>query len=461
MKPERTASPGASEVGRGLEWLADLWGIIGHTWTLSVLMAVFIVRYAWVVFRLRVIERPIRRKKLVALNEKTAREYVAAAMRLKGGTIKVGQFISARADIMPKEIVAIMSQLQDRVTAAPFATIEKTLRDQYGGSVDEIFANFEHQAVAAASFGQVHRATTTAGQKVVVKILHRDIERSLRVDLAIFRIAVFFFGRLFPKLQVGRVYDEIADVTLAELDYTREADSAERVRDILANDKRVRVPLVMRAYCRPRVLCLEDITGLRVDDRALIEKSGASPREVMRAIIGAYCQQIYVAGFFQSDPHAGNLFFYPPQKAEGAQAEQPLIGIIDFGQAKEMPQSVHLSLRRAVLAVLKRDPPEFMEALVDLGVIEHAEIGKVQRVVEKLSGEFKTGSVNEVMKLDYATLAKDVFEALRELDSLALPNDLLLYGRVLGLLHGLGFMLDPDLPVFEVAAPYLMKFAFG
>ena len=126
-----------------------------------------------------------------------------------------------------------------------------------------------------------------------------------------------------------------------------------------------------------------------------------------------------------------------------------------------MPQKAHEGLRRAVTAVLRRDAEGFLAAMVDLDVLETAELHKVRHVVDSLAEQIKTGSVQEVMQLDYERLARDVARALRDLDALSVPNDLILYGRTLGLLHGLGFKLDPTLPVFEVAAPYLMKFAFG
>jgi len=338
-----------------------------------------------------------------------------------------------------------------------WAFVRRRMASELGPEWASKFQKFEKEASFAASLGQVHRAVTPAGDKVVVKVLHRHIERSLKVDLAIYKVAVFFFERLFPRFNLNSIYDEIAVATYAELDYAREADSAERVRHNLANDKRVRVPKVMREFCRPKVLCLEDISGYRVDDLDFIRRSGSTPREVLTAIVGVYCQQIYVDGFFQSDPHPGNLFFYPP----GSDPSGAIIGLIDFGQSKEMSPKIHSGLRQAVSAVVRKDPMIFLQAMVDMEVIESAELPKVQDVVFKLASQIPSGSVNEVMNIDFEALARDVVKALREIDALTLPGDLILYGRTLSLLHGLAFRLDPNLPIFEVAAPYLMKFAFG
>jgi predicted unusual protein kinase regulating ubiquinone biosynthesis (AarF/ABC1/UbiB family) len=436
----------------------DFLAMVMHAVLLSAMLGRFVLRYSWVIFRMRVLERPVPDARLVALNKRTAEEYVRAAMKLKGGTIKMGQLVSARADVVPPELVEVLRQLQDRVQAAPYEYVERTIEEEFKKPIAEVFKHFDKTAVAAASFGQVHKAVTREGEAVVVKVLHRDIERSLKVDLAIFRVAVFFFSRLFPTFMLDRIYDEVIVVTLAELDYAREAQSADRVRKNLAGMTKVRVPRVIWDYCRPRVLCLEDITGLRIDDPELLKKHGASPREVLSIVIGAFCKQIYVDGFFQSDPHPGNLFFYPPDPAK---PNQPVVGIIDFGQAKEMPPEFHQQLREAVTAVINKDADQFLAALVSMGIVEDVEIHKVRQIVLKLGSQIKEGTVKEVMALDYEALAKDVMRALQELEALVIPNDLVLYGRTLGILHGLTFVLDKDLPIFEVAAPYLMQFAFG
>ena len=112
-------------------------------------------------------------------------------------------------------------------------------------------------------------------------------------------------------------------------------------------------------------------------------------------------------------------------------------------------------------AVINKDADAFLAALVSMGVVEDVEIHKVRKIVLKLGSQIKEGTVKEVMALDYEALAKDVMRALQDLEALVIPNDLVLYGRTLGILHGLTFLLDRDLPIFEVAAPYLMEFAFG
>jgi len=439
-------------------WLVEAWAMIRHVFILSWVMSRLLVRYSYVIFREILLEIPIAKEKLSALHRKTAHEFVHAAMDLKGGLIKVGQFLSARADVVPAEIVSILGQLQDRVTPAPYTYVAETFFAAFGESPETVFASFSREAVAAASLGQVHRATTKEGEAVMVKILHHNIKRSLAVDLTMIRIAAFLLGRLFSKFNIERMVDEIVEVTKMETDYTHEAKSAERVRQNLLHDTRVRVPRVIWKYCRPTVLCLEDITGARIDDLYFIKQSGGSVREVLTAVISAYAQQIYVDGFFQCDPHPGNLFYYPP-RADGTPG--PLVGIIDFGQSKEIPMEVHHNLRRAVLAVIQRDEEGFLAAMVNLSVLDTAELPKVRGVVQKLGAQLKTGSASEVMSMNFEALARDVVTALRDLDALTLPNDLILYGRTLGLLHGLAFKLDPDLPIFEVAAPYLMRFAFG
>jgi len=425
-----------------------------HAFLLSFSVFRLIVRYGYVIFRDRVLELPISAQKLEAYHKATADEYVRVAMRLKGGTIKLGQYLSARADVVPRPLIESLKKLQDQVEAAPFSYVKKTIEKELGQPVESLFEWINPLAMAAASFGQVHQAKTKNHQSVVIKVLHLNIERTVHIDLFVFRFAVFFFDQLFPKFHVQRIYDEVSKITLAELDYRQEAKNAQRVQLILKDDNRVRIPRVYEDYSSKRVLCLEDIGGLSIQDPKLIERTGGSPRAVLEAVIGAYCQQIYVHGFFQSDPHPGNLFYYPP---DPKYPQQALIGIIDFGQAKQISMHVHRSLQRAVMAIINKDLDGLMEALLKLEIIESADKDTVAKVLVRLGEHIQEGKVSEFMNIDYDEFAKTIVQALKDLEVVSIPHDLILYGRTMGLLQGLNFQLDKDLPTFKVVAPYLFK----
>lgn len=432
---------------------AGLWRkglqIARHAFTLSLVVARIVSSYLWVIFRWKILELPIDRKRLGALHRRNARLYREAAVRLKGGMIKVGQFISARVDIMPPEFVEELSLLQDQVEPDPYEVVAPVIRRELGKDPDEVFAEFEREAVAAASFGQVHRALTRDGRRVAVKIQHQLIHVTLEIDLFIFRAMVLLLARLLAtKLDLTQVYDEVATALRNELRYDKEAEYCEIVRRNFEEDPRVVIPRVLPEHSTRRVLTLEYVDGYKITDVERMRELGVEPGEVLALVIGAYCKQIYVDGFFQSDPHPGNLFFM----------EGPRIGIVDFGQSKWIPREVHESLRRGAFAAICRDTQGLLDALIDLGLVKAHDRRHFEEILVRLAERIPTGSPAEINRLDYLEVRDWVWSLLSKIEVLQVPNDLVLYGRTLSLLHGLATRLDPNINVFAVAQPYFLKF---
>jgi len=423
--------------------------IARHSVILAYVAARIIASYLWVIFRWKVLELKVNKPKLAKIHRKNARRYREAAIKLKGGMIKVGQFISARVDVMPPEFVEELAKLQDQVEPNPYEVVADTIRRELGAEPDQIFAYFDREALAAASLGQVHRATTKSGEKVAVKIQHPLVEITLKIDLFIFRVMVRLLAKLIgSKLDFGAVYDEVAMTLKNELLYEKEAQYCEMARKNFEGDPRIEIPRVLHELSSKRVLTMSFVEGHKISDSAKMAELGILPSEVLELVIGAYCKQIYVDGFFQSDPHPGNLFFMAG----------PRIGIVDFGQSKLVPRKVHNSLRRGAFAAICHDHGGLVDALIELGLIKRRDRHLFLDVIEKVSGRLPTGSPAEVNKLDFHEVKDWVKELLSKIEGVQIPNDLVLYGRTISLLHGLATRLDPNINVFRVAAPYLMQF---
>jgi ubiquinone biosynthesis protein len=350
---------------------AQAWGhkaafLWHHATVLVWVLAQISVSYGWLLFLLRVLEVEVDPARISAAHQRNARRYRLAAEQLKGATIKIGQILSTRVDLTPPECVAELRQLQDSVEPEPYPYVAAQLQAAFGQPPEVLFARFDRAALAAASFGQVHRARTHEGHEVAVKVLHAHIHESLAIDLFCFSILVQLFGPLFPQLHMTQINEEMNHALRAELRYDLERESSERVRANFADDPRIVIPATFPALCTPTVITTAFLEGFKINDFAALERHHLLPSEVLRLLADAYIRQIYVHGFFQSDPHPGNLFVLPPRSPQN-DTDALRLGIIDFGQSKEISPQVQENLRRAVLGVVLKDEALFLEGLLAMG----------------------------------------------------------------------------------------------
>ena len=285
---------------------------------------------------------------LVEAERRFARRFVAVAVRFKGGLIKIGQVASLRVDVLPPEVSEELARLQDRVDPHPIAEVEAQIVHELGAPIASCFAAFEREPIASASLGQVHAARLPDGRKVAVKVLYPGVERSVAIDLVAVRVGIWLFDFL-TVADLRTVYREIRESLLGEMDYEREGRAAEEVARNLAADPEVtahvRVPAIHWPTTRRRVLTMEFIEGVKINDRAALAAHGLDSEEIARWAVRAFLHMIFRDGFFHCDPHPGNLLV----DAEGR------IGIVDFGMNKRLAPAVMAMLRENLLATVTRD----------------------------------------------------------------------------------------------------------
>jgi predicted unusual protein kinase regulating ubiquinone biosynthesis (AarF/ABC1/UbiB family) len=433
--------------------MLDLLYFVRRATAVFLVIGRIVMRHLWIAYRTSVLQRPLTAHQWQASNVRSATEFVAAAIRLKGGLIKVGQFLSARADVFPMEVLQILARLQDRVDPAPFAEVSLSLQAELAGRL-HLVAAIDPTCLAAASFGQVHRAQLLDGRDIVFKVQHRRIERSLAIDIVILRAAFALFGAFSARMYVNTVLKEIASAMRRELDYVQEADNCRRIGAIFAHNATVVIPEVIPELCTRRILALSYIDGVKITDVDRLRAAGIDPRALMEIVTEAYCLQMYSAGFFQCDPHPGNLFGLPG----------PRLAIVDFGLAKTIPPPILVGLRRALFGVLNHDGDGFAQGLVLLGVIREHDRPTIMPMVHKLFAHIHTGSSREVKELQREIVAnarevyQDIRSVLSKVEQVTIPQDLVLYGRAISLLQGLATQIAPEMEIFTVMMPHMLRY---
>lgn len=407
-------------------------------------------------------------------HKRNALRIEAAIVSLRGLFIKVGQLISIMANFLPDAFRDELAALQDQVPPRPYENIEERLKQEFAGrGPTELFAEFSITPVASASIGQVHRARLKTGEEVAVKIQYFDIEDTVKTDLRALRSIFKLLRWVMPDYGFDNIYAEIRGMVLAELDYRLEAASLERIAENFkrrASRARIRIPRVIRELSTERVLTTEWITGTRIADLAAIEAEKLDRRQVARACVEAYCEQIFVDGDYHADPHPGNLFVQPTSETD----RSPMIVFLDFGATARVSEAMRRGMISFLQGAMARDTGKIVAAMKEMGFISRRADPEVfDQVVEyfheKLRGEVRVeGWTLKDLKFD----AKDNLGALLDLrelnvslgqlkDAFQIPKEWILLERALLLLLGVCTTLDPDLNPGPIIEPYVERFLLG
>ncbi|MGE5263469.1 MAG: ABC1 kinase family protein, partial [Acidobacteriota bacterium] len=263
--------------------------------------------------------RPVRDNKLT-----TAERFRLALSELDATFIKLGQALSTRPDLLPADMVAELSKLQDAAPAASFDQIRQILWDELGSPPEEIYTSIEPEPIASASIGQVHSATLKNGRQVIVKVVRPGILELCAEDLEILTGMAEWAEQ---HSQLGRDYDlsslvdEFAYRLRNELDYTCEGNNADLFRRNFAGDPGIYIPRVYWQWTTKRVLTMERLNGIKVNDLAALDAAGIDRHAVAGNAVRLMLRQVFEFGFFHADPHPGNVLVLPDGST----------GLIDFG----------------------------------------------------------------------------------------------------------------------------------
>ncbi len=373
---------------------------------------------------------PLTEHELERTHVRAAQVVLATALAMRGVLIKTCQFVATRADVFPPGFVEGLKQLHDAVPPKPFAEVRETVERELGKPLGAVFTSFEERAIASASLAQVHIARLRDGREVAVKVQYPDIEEIIRLDVGNLRRACRIYERFDPQpLELLPLLTELTDHIALELDFLREADSADRVRELFREDQRVVIPEIHREWCTRRVLVMEKVGGLKITDVGALRQAGLEPAEVVQDLMAVYVRMIMGAGFFQADPHPGNMFVTPEGK----------LVLLDFGLAKQLPEGFGLGVFELIFSLMTRNESAMIRAFQELGFEtrtgDSSHFVKIaRRMLERSEGGRFEGELTEDM-------TEEMLQAVREDPLVHIPSDFVLVGRCFGMLSGIAHTL--------------------
>lgn len=361
--------------------------------------------------------------------------------------IKLGQLLSTRPDLLPAGYAEELAKLQDAAPPEPAAVMRATIAAELGRPVEDVFATFDDEPLAAASIGQAHAATLADGAQVVVKVRRPGAVEQVTEDLEILRNLAAAAAR---RWEAARAYDlpglaeEFAQTLRAELDYLQEARNAERFATNLAEEPGIHIPRVYGELTTSRVLVLERLRGLKIDDLAGLDAAAIDRPALARRAAAIEMRMVFEDGFVHADPHPGNFFI----EADGT------IGLIDFGMVTMVEPRTREHLADVLLALTRNDSDALVDALLTLGIARgHVNRDGLRRDMERLLSRYYGKPLGEIA---VGPLLREVLAIVRR-HQLQLPANMAVLIKVLIMSEGLGARLDPAFRLTEVLEPYARR----
>lgn len=388
-------------------------------------------------------ERVLKGKK--EIHTKTTGERIRLFLEELGPTfVKLGQIASTRNDLIPPKIIKELEKLQDQVGPIPYTEIKEIVERELGEPVEEVFKAFNQEPIAAASIGQVHHAVLHTGEEVAVKVQRPNIEKKIHTDLEILmNFASLAELRLewAKQYKITEIIEEFKTSILAELDYTLEGRNAHKIAMNFKNKKGVKVPEVHWEYTTERVLTMEFVKGIKLDENNKLVEEGYEPKVIAEKLIHQLFEQILIDGFFHADPHPGNVMALPDHQ----------LLFIDFGMVGRLTPMMKDHLTDMIIALARQNTHAIIKAIYRMGVVPDDVDDDLMRAdMEELRDKYYDIPFSQV---SLGEAVNDLFR-VASAHRIRIPADLSLVGKTLLTLEGTVERLDPDISIIKIAQPF-------
>ena len=387
-----------------------------------------------------------------ALKGPTVPERLRMAFSELGPTfIKLGQLLSARPDLITKPFADEFKKLQDEVPPFPARDAKKIIEEEIRRPIEKIFLGFDDLPLAAASIAQVHHATLLDGNKVIIKVQRPHIHEQIDSDVSILSTIANLLDRYVAESRFFNprgIVEEFSRTIRKELNFAEEARNCERFRKNFEDSSDIYIPKVYGEFVTEKMLVMEKIIGIRIDDTAGIEAMGLDRSQLAKKGVNAYFKQILEDGFFHADPHPGNIFVMSGGK----------IGLMDFGIVGRVSPELREIIANTLLALINKDFDKLVDQYIELGYVpEELDLGDFRKEFKADISDFLEPLYGLTLKeLNFAEYV-DTLTHLSLKHHMKIPSDLLLINKAMLIVENICRELDPDFDFISAAEPYAAK----
>ncbi len=390
----------------------------------------------------------ISKKQPVRVEKLTRPEGLRMALEELGPTyIKLGQILSTRPDLIPVDFLSELTKLQDKVPPFPFTAVRKIIESELKFPLETIFPQFDEKPLASASIGQVHKARLQDGKEAAIKVQRPGIERVIEVDLEIMMYLARLMERHIEELALHRpvkIVEEFARTLDGELDYHQEASNMEGMALNFVDDPNTYIPAVFRDYSTRRVLTTEFVDGIKVSELQLLDAAGLDRRQITDRGAEILLKQIFDHGFFQADPHPGNIFVLP----------ENIICLVDFGMVGSVDRRTRERFVELIDAVVGKDAYRTTQGFLE--IVDREEEPDMRLLERDIADLLSRHLYRPLRDIRIGKLLQQLLEIASH-HRLRIPPDLFLMMKALTTVEGVACMLDPEFDIFQKAAPFIRR----